>query len=319
MSRAVLLGLVWVGVSGCGRLGFDGLGRGTDAATSISDGPATGGDGMARGEDAAGHDAAPACETFGAWSKPVREVAVSSPSTDWGPSISRDSLELVFASNRSGEFRIHRASRAARDQPWGAPDLVPEIPGPAQDPSLSADGLEIYWGASGGIGYATRASLAAAWTNLEMLVADTAAYGGAGGPDISRDGFSLVFTATQRSDALWHEYISTRSTLGAPFGDGQLLAGVTSPGGDAFGSVRGDGLEVIYANQPSSGATDLFTATRGSSADPFGVATAALVLDSDANDGDGDLSDDGRTLTFASDRAGADGQDIFTSTRSCER
>ena len=300
-----MLGLACAAAAaGCGRLGFDALGRATDGAPAGSEAPAL--------------DADLACATFGPWSTPVREVVLSSTDTDWGPTLSRDRLEIVFASSRSSDFRLYAATRVAPDQPWSAPTLVAEIPGPAQDPSLSSDRLELYWGAAGGIGHATRATHTAPWTNLETVLSDTAGYGGAGGPDIARDGLSLVFTATQRTDTLWHEYITTRAAVTDAFTDGVLLAGVTSAAGDAFGSLRGDGLEVMYSNELPSGPTDLFAATRATTADAFGASTLVTAANSAGNDGDADLSDDGLTLTFASDRPGADGQDIFTSTRSCE-
>jgi hypothetical protein len=62
-------------------------------------------------------------------------------------------------------------------------------------------------------------------------------------------------------------------------------------------------------------------ATRPTPADPFGPATLVTEIDpagTSTGDGDPDLSRDGRTLMFASQRPGTGGFDLFALTRACQ-
>jgi len=70
---------------------------------------------------------------------------------DAQPNISSDGLVLIFRSDRPGgvgAFDIWMATRATKDDPWGAPtNLGPTINSPYKDggPNLSADGLVLYF------------------------------------------------------------------------------------------------------------------------------------------------------------------------------
>ena len=264
--------------------------------------------------DNATPDAPSAACVFGPWSQPQREAGLSSTEIDWGPSLARDGTEMVFASNRSGPFLLYEASRAGSD--WSPPQPIAEIPGNAQDPSLSSDRLELYWGSVTGIDHARRATVGGGWLEIHTLLPDTAAYTHAGGPDISRDGLTLLFTATSTSDGDDHEWLTTRASTTDPFGPGLQATDVSAATGDAHGSLRGDGLEIIYQNTAGS-QLDLHAATRTAATARFGAPARVEELDTLSNEGDPDLSDDGATLTFASDRPEGQGWDIYTTTRAC--
>ena len=63
----------------------------------------------------------------------------------------------------------------------------------------------------------------------------------------------------------------------------------------------------------------LMLASRSSPQAEFGVGATIPALGIDHNDGDPDLSDDGTTLWFASDRPGGiGGYDLWFATRACE-
>jgi Tol biopolymer transport system component len=297
----------------CGRIGFD------ESARSLGDG-ATAAD-SPTGVDSGSGDARPPCTSFTPWSAPVRLDSLASNVTDWGPTLSADGLELIFASNRGSDtnFALYDSTRASTSDDWPAPTLISEIPGGGQDPSLSLDRKTLYWGSSVGVSSATRATLTSPWTNQQQALAFGTGYGGNGGPDISRDQLTLMFTATQVSDNLWHEYTVTRGSTGAEFGSGTLAPGVANALGDSYGSLRGDGLEITYSTQDAGpiGGADLYSATRPTTADAFGSATLTSVLDSSSDEGDPDLSDDGYTITFASSRMFQTGFDLYQSTRTC--
>src|SRR5262249_9154499 len=68
---------------------------------------------------------------------------------NWNPSLSADGLDILWSSDRAGGrggFDIYTAHRPARDQPFGAPRLVPELSSQLDDigAHLSADGATVY-------------------------------------------------------------------------------------------------------------------------------------------------------------------------------
>ncbi|MDB4953559.1 MAG: outer membrane protein OmpA family [Myxococcales bacterium] len=72
-----------------------------------------------------------------------RELAeVAKPgSDDWSPTLSADALDIFFSSNRGGPggFDVYTSHRAAVDQPFAPPLLVPELSSPRDDVGLHLD------------------------------------------------------------------------------------------------------------------------------------------------------------------------------------
>jgi len=77
---------------------------------------------------------------------------VNSPAQEAGQSLSADGLTLFFGSNLfggNGRYDIYIATRATASESWGERvNLGTPINSPAHDfsPSISADGLELYFG-----------------------------------------------------------------------------------------------------------------------------------------------------------------------------
>ena len=79
------------------------------------------------------------------------------------PNVSRDGLEMVFASDRegsiAGSFDIYRTTRASTSDPWSTPvNLGPNVNTSAGEsrPSLSGDGHRLHFGRLGDIWVSTR-------------------------------------------------------------------------------------------------------------------------------------------------------------------
>jgi hypothetical protein len=83
---------------------------------------------------------------------------LSSKEMDAYCTASSDGLELFFETTRDGIGRIYVARRPGLDQPFSAPQLVPELNGNfhAGDPELSRDGRTIYFVADADILTASR-------------------------------------------------------------------------------------------------------------------------------------------------------------------
>jgi WD40-like Beta Propeller Repeat len=285
--------------AGCGRLDFDQL---RDA----------GGDAPAIAPDANGA----AC-TFGPFGSAATDPTLNSSGTDWGPDLSHDGLTLMFSSDRSSVFQLYQATRGALDQPWSTPVLV-DVGAPdgaaLYDPAMSSDELTVYYAYSdGSLQQSQRASPTAPWVQGEPVLSNTAAYTLDGGPYISPDGLRFMFTGIGSGSDAWHEYVATRTDATQPFTTATELASIATMAGEGYGSMRGDGLEIVY--QDGLTQTILTDATRASLAGDFGDPTQLTQLDDGVAIGDADLSDDGTTLWFTSVAPGT--YDLFYATRSC--
>ena len=94
---------------------------------------------------------------------PVDEV--NTAANDQMPNVSRNGLEIVFSSDRSGTFGgmdVYTARRATTRDPWSAPENIgPNVNTTASETraSLSGDGERLHFGRLGDIHVSTRAKL----------------------------------------------------------------------------------------------------------------------------------------------------------------
>ena len=197
-----------------------------------------------------------------------------------------DRLEVYFMSiNRPGGYEgedIWSCRRESVDDDWGpATNLGPKVNTSAceSQPSISADGLELYFsdtsplgtpnrpgGFGGGdIWVATRASRTDAWavpTNLGSRINTSAmeVY-----PDISYDGLSLYYSTGD----LW---VTTRPTKdddwGAPV---RLIGAVNSGSWEGFPNISPDQRALLfYSDRPGGyGGMDIYISTRSSLSNPW--------------------------------------------------
>ncbi len=143
----------------------------------------------------------------GDWSVPENlGSAINTTFHDTEPSISSDSLELYFSSNRPGgrgQWNIWMTTRKTKDDPWQEPvNLGPTInSGSEGTPNISANGLVLFFASSrpGGHGEADiwltkRKTKAEPWgepVNLGQPINDS---GGQWAPCFSHDNSTLYFT-----------------------------------------------------------------------------------------------------------------------------
>ncbi len=150
------------------------------------------------------------------WGEPVNlGPTVNSSHLEGTPSISSDGLSLFFESDRpggSGSWDIWVTTRATTDDDWSAPvNLGPTVNSSTyeQTPSISADGLSLFFGSSrpGGFGtssdlwVATRATTSDPFgvpVNLGPMANSSASDHS---PSISSDG-SILYFASKRADGL---------------------------------------------------------------------------------------------------------------------
>jgi hypothetical protein len=141
------------------------------------------------------------------WGPPENLGAtVNSAQVDCPASITADGLELYFFSLRPGGFGyadLYVIKRATRDSPWGSPaNLGPAVNSSLVDcaPSVSSDGLELYFQTSRPDGYggwdlyvSTRATRNDPWGAAANLGPAVNSPGHESWPVLSPDGLLLLF------------------------------------------------------------------------------------------------------------------------------
>ncbi|MCC7061455.1 MAG: PD40 domain-containing protein [Planctomycetes bacterium] len=167
----------------------------------------------------------------GAWSSPVQETGLGGPDTEDQPCIDVTGLEMLFSSTRAGgagSSDLWRSTRATPSSPWNTPVPVSELNSSVADsaPSLTADGLEVFfystgWGNPSGnnnsLFTATRASTALPF-GTPQLVVEFSNSNTHRDCDIAADGLSIVFTefVSPRLKVLYSERLSRTSPWAPP-------------------------------------------------------------------------------------------------------
>jgi len=286
MRRAV----VALALTGCGRIAFDPLagngGTDPDGGMPVCTGPFTN----------------------------VQLVPPLNTATlDWAPEESADGLTVYFGSNRTGDPELYRATRATRTAPWGTPIVISELVanGDEEDnPTLSDDELEIFYGRSNTY-RTTRPTKAALWSTPVETVLTSGQ-----GPFLSADGLTLYFTGFTGGYDLFFITRPDRSSMFVQ-ANAQPLTSINTAGEDGWPYLTDDEL-TIYFSSDAAGSIDLWTATRANKTDPFAPAVLVEIVNSPATEYDAEISADGTTLWFASNRAGGMGDfDIYVATRPC--
>ncbi len=186
-----------------------------------------------------------------------------------GPwSISADGLSLYLVSNRAGgygDFDLWVTKRATTATPWGTPvNLGPTVNTiyADNDPSISADGLSLYFDSTRPGGYGTsdlwvttRTNLSAPWgpaVNLGLTVnCSYSEYQ----PSISADGL-LLFFASNRPDGLGPDdiYVTTRASVSDPWGPPVNLGPPVNTSYDEWCAyISGDGSTLYFSSNRPDG------------------------------------------------------------------
>lgn len=260
--------------------------------------------------------------------------AVNSEDDISGVCISQDGLCLYFGSTRPngfGNYDLWATTRETPDSEWGAPaNLGPTANSAAgcMAPSISADSLTLYFSdvetptsegplIPGGIGSTdiwaiTRETTDGQWGPPTNLRAPINYVGGNICPSISADGLSLYFCsgASRGGSGLYDIWLATRESVGEQW-DSPINLGPTVNTGraDIGPSISSDGLVLFFCSGTYTNSYDLYM-SRQKSED--GTWEGAVKLDSAVNTSSDDLcpniSSDGQTLYFVSNRPGGYGQ-----------
>ena len=272
MRAAVLL---CAALASCGRVAFDPLNDG-------------------------GMDARVCTGPFGA---PMLIMSLNSNMTEATFRLTADELTGVFWSARTGNIDLYLATRKALDRPFTvAPitsvnDVASEF-GPALAPDGSVlvfssnrtggtGGLDLYESAFVGNEFAapTRiTSLATAGVEDQAYLVGSEMYFMSG-----RSGIPELYHAARSGPA--------------SYGVAVELTELSSGAGENDPVLSPDALRIYWQSKRSNGG-DVYTATRTSTAEPFGSITEVAELTTSSVDAPSFLSTDGCRLYMSSDRAG---------------
>lgn len=261
-----------------------------------------------------------------AWGAPVKLTTLSTASSEWGPTVRGDLLELYFASDRpSGAAQtfddIYVSTRPTTAAAWGTPTLVAALSSTASDlqPSLSPDGLTIYLtrftGTISGFDVfkATRATLTSAW-GTPAVASDLSSAADDAPMNLSTSQLAMVLTSNRPGSAGYDAYLATRGTTGQPFGAPVAISSINTTNNEFDARLSDDGLTIYFSSDidPAKG-VDLFVATRPTASGTFGTPVALTAINSGANDEDPWVSSDQHVMVFSSSRDG--NRDLWMSTR----
>jgi hypothetical protein len=234
------------------------------------------------------------------------------------------SLLLALAIAGSGSLDRTTASAAQADCAAGRPycyeppvhlNALVNTPGFEGKPSLSADGLELYFvsdrpGALGAPGdqdiyVSRRASLNDDWGAAERVPPPVSSPFFDITPSISQDGLALYFASNRPGpfSPPWPDlWVVHRASVDAPWGEAVNLGpGVNTPLFEGSISVSPDELTIFFAAVTPDFVFDIYTSTRHSSDEPFGPRVKVEPpVNSDGHDYGPALTPSGHTMFFTS-------------------
>ncbi|MHC4534044.1 MAG: LamG-like jellyroll fold domain-containing protein [Planctomycetota bacterium] len=220
------------------------------------------------------------------------------------------SLVLVLSLGLAAEV-------ANADFIFGKPtNLGPTVNSPAYDerPSISADGLTLYFNSnkSGGYGdfdlwMTTRSTKNSPWGQPENLGSTVNTSAREQTPWISADGLSLYFNSTRPGGygpALWGDiWVTTRATTSDPWGAPVNLGPIVNLPSHAYGpSISYDGLSLFFGSNlvGGYGGDDIWVTTRTTTDDGWGTPkNLGPMVNSSAHEGAPSISADGLVLFFS--------------------
>jgi hypothetical protein len=199
--------------------------------------------------------------------------------------------------------------------PFGEALPIPGVNSTSEDddPTLSADGLEMYFASdrTGALGaedvwVATRTSLDAPWSdpvpvpNLNSTAIDK-------GPGLARDGLNLFFVS-DRGATKPEMYFATRADRASAWGAPQRIAELSLATG--VGTPAVDGARMVLRVTEADGTTDLYASEFGGGL--WSPPVAISELETPENESGPELMPGGQRIYFDSDNpAGLGGIDIY--------
>jgi hypothetical protein len=206
--------------------------------------------------------------------------------------------------------------------PWSDPVPVASFadPNDDDDPTLTDDGLEVYFNSTrsgdGEFYRATRASLADPWGS-PVQVAELGSFAIETNGTVSPDGLTFWFESTRNDLGYFQTFVATRADRASPWGIPVLATDLNDNMGESLGDVGGvtaDGLLLFGSTRATSSNDEIYQRTRSSPSTPWSPPTLVSELLSPVHDAEPWLHPLGTVVVFES-RRNTPASDLFISTR----
>lgn len=276
---------------------------------------------------------ASAAPRYSDWEDSTYFAAVNTPALEFANAISKDGLTFYFQrgdASLNGED-IWIAQRASTDSPWGAPLRLPDTVNSAFNDRGAFESPDGHWLflASNRTGGRGDFDLYASWrqhthddfgwrapTRLESI--NTVGFDS--GPTVFEDeqtgALQMYFVSNPTGPQ--NANVDINRALQMPdgsFGQVERVSELNSTSNEGRPDVRHDGLEIYFNSaRPGLGVSDIWVATRGSTAEPWSAPELAAGINTSFAENVPALSWDGLTLYFSSTRNGSNGE-IYYATR----
>jgi hypothetical protein len=250
---------------------------------------------------------------------------INSSSFEDSATLTADELTIVYlkdANESAGNLLI--ATRASADKDFGTPTTI-DAAGTNMlfGPSLSSDGLTLFWSIELNAGtaqdnvdikMATRSDTKSSFANAQNSPWSNSNFAELY-PAISPDGTEFYYGSDQATKNTNHRlgvYRSTKAGSGwnppAIVSELTSSAGATNAGEQGF-AISGDGLTMyLGSDRTGSQLLDVWVSHRSSKTAAWGTPTIVPELNSDSTDIPSFLSRDGCRIYLGSDRGGGTGQ-----------
>lgn len=248
--------------------------------------------GFRGGDDAGPTDGGsdgPLPTSYGPWSTNAISIPVGGVSDDIMPTVSMNPNELFFVSTRTGDYHLFVSKRLDSSSAWQPASRVTTAVERETDPTISPDGLDLYWFAGGAIVHAHRTS----WSE-DFVTTTTNTLPSVGPFDFTGDGGRIIAGSTANPVAPSSDIIELVAS-GANWNAGPALGLPDTTVADTAPTVRHDGLEVYYEHD-AAGNYETMVATRTSVDTGFDLASTFRV--GGVKVGDPELSYDGTEMYF---------------------
>jgi hypothetical protein len=246
----------------------------------------------------------------------VAELSVEARSDN--PSLTGDLLEIFFTASTSpipgpGTGDVWTATRRDASEAFDAPRMIEALSSSATEtsPVIAADGLTL-WLASdrpGGRGdldvyVATRATRVATWSAPSLVDALSSEARDIPRPPGLRERV-MPLGSDRDTPGYYQIYFAQRGDTTAPFAAPELVEELSVEDVSTVdGFLTADGLTLFYVTGPSIGPADLYMASRRVTDEAFELVTPLDTLNTESDERDPWLSEDGTLFYFASDRSG---------------
>ena len=212
----------------------------------------------------------------------------------------------------NGDYALYMGSRVSPDAAFDTFVPVPSLNTPAGsadfDPTLRADGLWLIYARSSmnwqafGLRWATRPERSNSFADMGSLSVDSVDGTNDTTPFLRSDGQVLYFASDRAPGESYDLYRATWN--GGAYAPATPIKELNSLWIDWEPVISADELTIYFASyRPAArgGASDIYAATRGSTAEPFSAPTFLETLNTADNEAPTYLTPDGCTLYFFSD------------------